>query len=221
MARTYAVADLHGRSDLLEASLARIEASQGGGTVVFTGDYVDRGPASKQVLDRLMAGPTKAGWRWVCLKGNHEDMMVGAIRGEYEPGWWIGNGGAATVDSFDGEHPQRYVDWAADLPLFHADRHRVFVHAGLDETLPLAEQTEQTLLWSRVPRQRDYCHEAGYVVHGHTPFEDGPVVLEGRANLDTGAFWTGRLVVAVFDDDVPGKPVDLITIRVDALEPAA
>lgn len=213
--RTYAVADLHGRLDLLEAALERIEAQADGGTIVFMGDYIDRGPDSKGVLDRLMAGPSKQSWRWVCLKGNHEDMMVGAIRGRYQPEWWIGNGGGETIVSFDGEVSAEYVGWAERLPTIYSDGKRIFVHAGVDEALALLDQTEETLLWSRVPRDHNYSHPEGYVVHGHTPFEEGPIILDGRANLDTGACWTGRLVVAVFDNAVPGGPISMIEV-VDA-----
>jgi len=100
MSKTYVIADIHGRYDLLSLALERIEANQSGGTVVFTGDYVDRGPASKQVMRRLMSGPFGDHWTWVCLKGNHEDMMVAACRGIADIGWWIGNGGSQTLQSF-------------------------------------------------------------------------------------------------------------------------
>jgi serine/threonine protein phosphatase 1 len=214
MSRTYVISDLHGRLDVLEAALERIELSPSGGTVVFTGDYVDRGPWSRGVVERLMAGPTVDGWKWICLKGNHEDMMVGAIKGEYEQGWWVGNGGGQTLASYpEFEVPADHVEWMEKLPLCYADGHRVFVHAGVDETLTLKEQTEHDLVWSRVPKMRDYQHPEGYVVHGHTPFEDGPIILGGRANLDTGAVWTGRLAVAVFDDDAPGAPIELLTVQ--------
>lgn len=209
--RTFAIGDIHGRFDLLQDALALIERKSPTGTVVFTGDYVDRGPQSKEVLDRLMAGPPEPSrWAWVCLKGNHEDMMVGAIRGNYEPAWWIGNGGDATLTSF-GETllGEKYVQWAEKLPLIHRDKHRIYVHAGVDETLPLSQQTEHDLLWSRLPKFGDCRHPEGYVVHGHTPFNDGPIILLGRANIDTGAVFSGRMVVAEFADEVPGPPTAL------------
>lgn len=206
MTKTYAIADIHGRADLLELALERIEASPSGGTVVFTGDYVDRGPDSKKVIDRLMAGPTDDCWRWICLKGNHEDMMVAAIRGECDFDWWISNGGAETLSSFGGEISETYLAWADGLSKSHVDGRRIFVHAGADPTMAMTEQTEAMQLWYRCARNQDIHHPEGYVVHGHTPFDDGPVVLEGRCNLDVGAFWTGKLAVAVFDDDVDGGP---------------
>jgi serine/threonine protein phosphatase 1 len=214
MTKTYIIADLHGRHDLLIKAIERIEqSSHSGGTIVFTGDYVDRGPASRQVIETLMAGPQTSGWKWVCLKGNHEDMMVGTVDKEYEAGWWVGNGGGNTILSYGGEPLAEHIEWARNLPLVYADGKRVFVHAGVDETIPLDEQTEKVLVWSRVPKHRDYSHPEGYVVHGHTPFDDGPVILAGRANFDTGAFFTGRLVVGVFDDNQSGGPVATIEIK--------
>jgi serine/threonine protein phosphatase 1 len=74
LTKTYVIADLHGRYDLLNLALTRIEASAPG-TVVFLGDYIDRGPASRQIIERLIAGPS-VGWNWVTLKGNHEELLV-------------------------------------------------------------------------------------------------------------------------------------------------
>lgn len=212
MSKTYVIADIHGRFDLLQAALERIEANHSGGTVVFTGDYVDRGPASKQVMRRLMEGPTDPLWTWVCLKGNHEDMMVAALRGIAGLEWWIGNGGSETLKSFNGKVPEHYIEWADGLPQYHTDRHRIFVHACVDPTKTMAEQAEAMMLWCRCTKSHDIQHLEGYIAHGHTPFEDGPIILEGRCNLDTGAVWTGRLAVAVFDDDTPGKPERVFTV---------
>lgn len=213
MSKTYAIGDLHGRADLLELALTRIEANQSGGKVVFTGDYVDRGPASKSVMDRLMAGPTRPGWEWVCLKGNHEDMMVAAARGEADMGWWVGNGGGETLRSFGGVIPPEHLAWADNLPRYHTDQYRIFAHAGVDPTKVMEDQTEAMLLWFRCGKHEDVRHPSAYIVHGHTPFEDGPMVLEGRCNLDTGAVWTGHLAVAVFDDATPGPPERVISIK--------
>lgn len=213
MSKTYVIGDLHGQFDLMQQALAEIERSRhSGGTVVFLGDYVDRGPQSKQVVERLMQGPP-AGWRWVCLKGNHEDMMAETIGGPDE-GWWLGNGGDATVASYGGDIPREHLEWCRSLPMMHQDKHRVYVHAGVEPSRPLTEmeQGESVLLWMRYPENCDVeCDK--HVVHGHTPFRDGPVLMAGRTNLDTGAVFFGRLVVGVFDDDKPGGPAGLITIR--------
>lgn len=214
MSKTFAIADLHGRFDLMEKALARIEESyHTGGKVVFLGDYVDRGPASKQVLDRLIAGPPK-GWKWVTLKGNHEDMMVGCCNGP-DLSWWLGNGGAQTLESYGGAIPDEHLEWAKNLPMIHADKHRVFVHAGVEPSRPLDAQSEAVLLWMRYPQNADIPYPGLHIVHGHTPNKHGPELFPGRTNLDTGAVFYGRLVVAVFDDDKAGGPVSFIEIKAD------
>jgi serine/threonine protein phosphatase 1 len=106
-----------------------------------------------------------------------------------------------------------------ELPTMHVDRHRVYVHAGVNPDLPLDAQDPQALLWKRyrdVDDQRG--HGTRHVVHGHHPFKDGPITIEGRTNLDTLAWHTGRLVVGVFDDDVPGGPVSLLEVRGEPVE---
>ena len=91
----------------------------------------------------------------------------------------------------------------------HADRQRIYVHAGLDPELPLDRQTERTLLWKRYPEGDAVDFGGRHVVHGHDSFADGPKLYAGRSNLDTRAWRTGRLVIAVFDDDRPGGPPTL------------
>jgi serine/threonine protein phosphatase 1 len=219
---TYAIADLHGRFDILEAALAAIAAhASQPGTIVFLGDYVDRGPQSKQIIDRLMAGPPP-GWTWVCLKGNHEDMMFRCVGRLAEMPWWIGNGGAETLFSYGhpttgridpGVVPNEHLSWLFNLPPIYVDRHRVFVHAGVDPTVPLDEQREEVLLWKLYNSADERGHRRRHVVHGHEQFAEGPILLAGRSDLDTFAWFTGRIVVGVFDDGLPGGPVDLIEVR--------
>ncbi len=110
MSKTYAIADLHGRFDLLKMALAKISDHAGSpATVVTLGDYVDRGPDSRQVIERLMGG-LHEGWRLICLKGNHEDIMWQTCRGiEPDCDWWLENGGAATLISY-GQNPDDEAD---------------------------------------------------------------------------------------------------------------
>jgi serine/threonine protein phosphatase 1 len=95
----------------------------------------------------------------------------------------------------------------------HTDAHRIFVHAGLDPGVPLDAQAEHTLLWKRYPKGYKGGFGDRHVVHGHNSFADGPELYEGRTNLDTVAWRTGRLVTGVFDDAKPGGPVDFIVAR--------
>ena len=222
MTKTYAIADLHGRHDLLTAAIEDIERhSPDGGTVVFTGDYVDRGPDSRQVIETLMAGPQVPGWKWICLQGNHEEIMVAGCLGVVH--WWLPNGGGATLVSYGAKDggdardalkfvPQEHLHWIRDLPLYYEDAHRVFVHAGVDETLDLAETPSNILQWHRYDRDYPRGYRGKHVVHGHEQYEDGPVLHEGRSDFDTMAWHTGRLVIGVFDDEIPGGPVQTIEI---------
>ena len=216
---TYAVPDIHGRYDLLVRALELIEEHAGGdkAPVVFLGDYIDRGPQSREVVELLMKGPPE----WICLKGNHEAMMVDAFLPGHDRDLWVSNGGKATLQSFSRQGrtsvQDTHLSWLHSLALFHEDERRVYVHAGIaDPDAPLEEQ-EQSLLWYRYSQNPDRGYRGKHVVHGHTPREGGPVLLKNRTNLDCGAYFSDRLVVGVFDDGVPGGPLEIL---VAALSPA-
>lgn len=181
-------------------------------TVVFLGDYVDRGPDSKQVLDLLMAGPTTENTKWICVQGNHEVMLLEALYGgRSEMEFWYKYGGKETLESFQDNIPRKYLTWLAGLPKYHYDGKRVFVHAGTKDNVPLDQTPDSVLQWIRYPEANCeiQCAE-GYVVHGHTPYNTGPIILESRCNLDVMSFVTGKAMVAVFDDKIPGKPIELL-----------
>jgi serine/threonine protein phosphatase 1 len=218
---TFAVADLHGRYDLLLGALARIEARAEAGTVVFLGDYVDRGPQSCQVVETLMAGPPAPAWRWVCLEGNHDAMMAGVGRGTHPLEHWLDNGGGATLISYGqslgefadpGVIPESHLAWLEALPLLHVDAHRVYVHAAVDPLRPLDDQDPEILLWHRYPPEDTRGHGGRHVVHGHHPFADGPHTFGDRTDLDTLAWNTSRLVVGVFDDALAGGPIEFLEV---------
>jgi serine/threonine protein phosphatase 1 len=221
---TFAIADLHGRDDLLAAAFEAIAAHAGAqpATIVTLGDYVDRGPQSRQVIERLMRGAPRPQDRLICLKGNHEEIMERTLTEPLDPAWWIGNGGGATLVSY-GVHPragylprsvpQHHLDWIASLPLVHVEPHHIFVHAGVDPDQPLADQGSDILLWKRYQLRDDRGHGDRHVVHGHTPDEHGPLLLGRRTALDTLAWATGRLAVAVFVRDRPGQPVEILDVR--------
>ncbi len=217
MSLTFVIPDIHGRYDLLRDALAGIAARSGGqaGAIVTIGDYVDKGPDSKAVIDRLLCG-VDAGWSLVALKGNHDAMMVEALRDQTKMAAWIGKGGDAALASYGGDPaavPQAHIDWLDRLQLMHVDAHRLYVHAGVDPEIPLSEQSETTLLWKRYPKGFSDGYGKLHVVHGHDNFPEGPLLYEGRTNLDTLAWRTGRLTVGIFDDDRPGGPIDFIVVR--------
>lgn len=222
MSLTYAIPDIHGRIDLLDAAIERIIEHSSGrpSTVVTLGDYVDRGPSSRQVIERLMSWKSD-NLRIVSLKGNHEAMMWETCNKLGELNWWTQNGGDLTLASY-GQTPQEnpdpaivppaHLDWIANLLLMHVDRHRVFVHAAIDSTIPLHQQNEQTLLWKRYPAGHSLGHGHRHVVHGHHANPKAPIVTNGRTNLDGLAWKTGRLIVGVFEDDRPGGASEFLEI---------
>lgn len=222
MSLTYAIPDLHGRLDLLEQAMARILENVGNqaARVVTLGDYVDRGPKSRDVIEFLMQW-SFPNLQLVALKGNHEAMMWEACNNLIEATWWIENGGSETLASY-GEFipgvslrsivPRHHLDWLAELPTFFADSKRVFVHAGLDSRLPLNQQSERTLLWKRYPKGSNSGHGNRHIVHGHQADERGPIISRGKTNLDTMAWKTGRLVIGVFSGEASGGAIEFLEV---------
>jgi serine/threonine protein phosphatase 1 len=229
MSKTYAIADLHGRHDLLMLAYDRLADCEPG-LIVHLGDYIDRGPRSMMVIDWLMSNATiPAGFTRLVLKGNHEQIMVETITKHLQPAWWMGNGGDKTLMSYGhpkirvryndcwpynpGVVPDEHVDFLNALPRYFCDRHRVYVHAGLDESLTLPEQKDDVLFWMFHPENHPGGYRGLHVVHGHEQHETGPKLYAGRTNLDVGAYHTGRLVIGVFDDDLPGGPIEIIEVK--------
>ena len=212
---TYVIPDIHGRLDLLCDGLAQIAAQGSAGVIVTIGDYVDKGPASRGVIERLTSD-TSDRFSLIPLKGNHDALMVDALRDATKMEAWIAKGGDAALASYGGDAaavPKAHIDWLDGLQLTHLDAHRLYVHAGVDPEIPLDRQNPHTLLWKRYPKGFSEGFGKLHVVHGHDNCPDGPLLYEGRTNLDTLAWRTGRLTIGVFDDEKPGGPVDFIMVR--------
>lgn len=221
--RAYAIGDVHGRIDLLDALLARIaedheQRSPGvSGLLVFLGDLIDRGPDSRAVVDRVATGAIP-GFRTICLAGNHEEVMIRLLDGEEGLfGRWLGFGGAECVTSY-GLDPLRLQslpesDAIAELREAVPQEHRdflvhlgdtfrfgdyLFVHAGLRPGIPLERQSPLDLRWIREPFIGDPREHGMMVVHGHTITEK----VDERSNrigIDTGAYRYGRLTALAID----------------------
>jgi serine/threonine protein phosphatase 1 len=205
MTLTYAIGDIHGSLDKLRSLLTRCEEHAAGRprTLVFLGDYIDRGPESCGVVDCLRTLSRRGSV--VALKGNHEDMALSVIDGDSSAPWWLTQGGMATLESYGivmaSEIPPAHVDWLRALRLSYDDGRRFFVHAGVNPGLPLDAQTVEDLLWIREPFLSDRRDYGRLIVHGHTPLATGLPELRGnRLNLDTAAVFGGPLTAAVFDD---------------------
>lgn len=212
----YAVGDVHGRCDLLDRALQDIEHDRAGeaAVVVFLGDYVDRGPQSREVITRLMDDETP-GLAKVCLRGNHEAMMLQAL---FEGGQammsWLRNGGDATCRSYGGLFPPAHLAWLTALPVTYHTEHHVFVHAGIRPGVDLAQQRDADMLWIRRPFLDAEEGFTKHVVHGHSP-EAQWNARPFRTNLDGMAWRTGRLRIGVFDIERPGGPARVIEAQTE------
>ncbi|WEK45128.1 MAG: metallophosphoesterase [Candidatus Andeanibacterium colombiense] len=215
---TFAIGDVHGELQLLASAFARIEARAGAVPfrIVMLGDYVDRGPDSAGVV-RLLRERERQ-YDLVCLKGNHEDLMIRACDGG-DPGLWLRNGGEETLRSYRGAVPPEDLAWLRALPVRFGDGRRIYVHGGLKPHVPLDEQDDEACMWIRTPfLEAPAGAFPAHVVHGHTPYWDGkpepdePELLAHRTNLDTYACETGRLAIGVFETQRPGGPVEVLRV---------
>jgi diadenosine tetraphosphatase ApaH/serine/threonine PP2A family protein phosphatase len=223
----YAIGDIHGRLDLLIALHAKIDGhtkhhAAEHRLLIYLGDYVDRGPDSKGVIDYVMRG--KRGFETVALLGNHEQMLLDFISGE-PADMWLRNGGDEALKSF-GVAPYaantssraaaeaigvERLNWLRALPRSYQEGGYFFVHAGVRPGVPLKDQSPEDLIWIRGRFTNSAEDFGARIVHGHSP-ADEPEVRRNRIGIDTGAVWTGRLTAAVINpDNVDADPILLIT----------
>jgi len=229
----YAVGDVHGRADLLEKMHAAIlkdslDVPAERKVVVYLGDYVDRGPHSKKVVDILLERPLK-GFERVHLMGNHEAFLIEFLNDvEAGPGWFF-NGGLATLSSYGvkiGKHdelsyevlqrvqeeflgkvPKEHLEFYKTLEFSRTEGDFFFVHAGIRPGVPLDNQTDEDMLWIReefLGCEDDY---GKVIVHGHTITWE-PEVKPNRIGIDTGAFASGVLTALVLE----GREQDFLTV---------
>lgn len=205
---TFAIGDIHGCFEELRSLLDICRKSAGDieHDFLFLGDYVDRGPASNEVIDYLMREQASVPSRFRCLLGNHDHMLcVAADRSRSDTDliqWWA-NGGEETLDAYGiddpSDLPAEHLAWIRALPLHIHDENRFFVHAGIRPDVPLDAQSKDDMLWIREPFLSSKLWHGALVVHGHTPTTTrAPDVQTNRVNLDTGACFGGPLTAAAF-----------------------
>jgi len=214
--RCYAIGDVHGRLDLLEELLERIREHdlsrpRRETSLVFLGDLIDRGPHSREVLQRVMR-PGDIGMKVYCLRGNHEDLLLRALSGS--PGQikaWLQTGGHACAKSYGVDigamigQPEEAIEHAlsCSVPAEHIrflerlpDSIRfgdyLLVHAGVRPGVPFEDQTPEDLRWIRQPFLDSTVHHGLMIVHGHSVSVD-VVERANRICIDTGAWRTGVL----------------------------
>lgn len=215
----YAIGDLHGRHDLLLRLIDRIAddaaIDETPPTLVFLGDYIDRGENARDTVDTLLALSQHAEIETVFLMGNHEQMLLRFLSNPAAGARWLEFGGLQTLLSYgvggvgdlrskagaerirgaliDALGP--HLEFIEGLRMSHRAGNLFFAHAGADPALPVEEQDVVTLLWGCRAFLESERSDGVWVVHGHFVV-DQPVAERGRIAVDTGAYFTGRLTAA-------------------------
>ncbi len=234
-AAVYAIGDIHGCVEQLIALEAAI-ARDGGGLegekwIVTLGDYIDRGPDSRGVIEHLLGTPPR-GFRRFTLAGNHDAILLDFLANPDAHAYWLDEGGVETLASYgiDLHHevidtglrsriPAAHLALLEALPVYLSLPGWLFVHAGIRPGIPLATQSDDDLMWIRAPFLSAQLTGGLRVVHGHTPSRE-PSVTPHRIGIDTHCFATGRLsAVRVTPDgktkflSVDGSPAPGYAIR--------
>lgn len=220
--RLYVIGDIHGRFDLLDQVIDAIhrdvQAYGGNSLIVILGDYIDRGPDSRGVIERLSSNPFPG--YFFALKGNHEDLMETFLRQPESGSYWRQLGGLETLYSFGIEvEPLRtgknfqeaaqqlgntlspaQVEFLRSLQSSLTICQYFMCHAGIRPGVPLDRQSDEDLLWIRDEFLNSDENFGKIIVHGHTPTQH-PEVCNNRINIDTDAFATGRMTCLVLEND--------------------
>jgi serine/threonine protein phosphatase 1 len=204
-----AVGDVHGRDDLLAPLLGQLLEEDK--PVVLVGDYIDRGADSAAVLERLYLARDDT--RLICLRGNHEEMMLKFLKRPRRIGRiWLSYGGLATLESFGITgysplaSPEELVSasrdladalgekqtWLSKLPYWWQSGNVSVMHAGADPRTPLEQQLRKTFAWGHPASGSAARSDGQWVIHGHRQVKKVNVA-DGRIAIDTGAYKTGRL----------------------------
>ena len=213
--RILAIGDVHGNFTRLMSLWQKLNVTDND-LAIFLGDYIDRGAEVAEVLKWILAQSTQK--NFVFLRGNHEQMMLDVSHGRLDKLSWFFNGGQTTLrglselKSVDENFIDKILNFAESLPLYHAmtvgGRQYVFVHAGIDSRLPLAEQKAEFMLWAR-DEFFDTYDGAAVVIGGHSPVQafakfgvadnPRPIKLPGKnvVLLDTGSFIRGGKISAL------------------------
>ncbi|MBA62460.1 MAG: serine/threonine protein phosphatase [Planctomycetaceae bacterium] len=193
--RTIAIGDIHGCAKELQTLLELIKPATED-TIIFLGDYIDRGPDSKTVIETVIA--LRRCCNVVTLVGNHEVMLLDAIEQPLMLSLWLQFGGQQTLDSYGGDLsaiPDRHLEFIDNCLLFHETNDHLFVHANYLPTIPLDQQDPQILLWTHLTELQPKPHVSGKRVFvGHTPQKNGRILDYGHLIcLDTFCFGNGIL----------------------------
>ncbi len=239
----YAIGDIHGKFTMLQTLLDGLPLTDAD-TLVFVGDYIDRGENSRAVIDSMLKLRAERGERAIFLRGNHEQMLLDALDSEEISEvsdderfamfdettlLWLQNGGGETLASYEVENP---LEWREAIPQEHLAFYRAtqleyiteayhFVHAGIalpNQRWDGSDQGLDARLWIREPFLSSRADYGGRrVIFGHTPQMTGkPLVLRNKIGIDTGAVFGGALTAAELFPDASNKREPIRFYQVEA-----
>lgn len=222
--RIYAIGDIHGRYDLLLSLQQRIVSDAQAypemrRVVIYLGDYIDRGPNNREVLDQLIDNPLP-GFESIHLMGNHEQSLLSFLREPETFGEWLLYGGLATLNSYgvqaaacndknaleraadelEASLPEPHKSFLSSLETYRVFGDYLFVHAGIRPGVAIEQQHPRDMLWIRDEFLRYQKPHSHTIVHGHH-IVDEPDIRPNRIGIDTGAFATGCLTCIILDGE--------------------
>ncbi len=215
--RIYAIGDVHGAFDKMKALHRAVAADLkarpvASALLIHLGDYVDKGPDSRRVLEDLVERDPVPGLETLFLRGNHEETMLATLEGDGAAAAdWLWGGGRATLESWGIDPDSAREEWPRHfdpavlrflrrLHLYHQEGGYLFVHAGIRPGIAIEDQSREDLLRIRHDFLGSARDHGVVVVHGHTAGFN-PVVRDNRICLDTAAWSGGPLTCGVFEGD--------------------
>lgn len=199
MGRQFVIGDIHGCLDMLKGLLDLIKYDPLQDELFFVGDYIDRGPDSKGVVDYLISLRNTSPEKVHCVLGNHEALLLDVLAG-FGIDIYLYNGGGTTLRSYGTGHRFTDLSWLPEthkafyeglVPYLELEKF-IVVHAGLVPGIGLEKQALEDLLWIREPFIYSQADFGKRVVFGHTPFRD-PLVMPNKIGIDTGAVYGNKL----------------------------
>ncbi len=203
MSKTFVITDIHGCLQALEDLLDKLQPDLQQDSIIFLGDYIDRGPASSQVIEKIISLKAQAP-SIITLIGNHEQMLLDFLA-DSKTDTYLQFGGRETLQSYGWQQgmeasdliPAKHKIFFRELLTYWQDDNYMYVHAGLEPGVHLSRQSREWLLWARDGGGNKACGKT--IIHGHTVYPK-PLVTSARIGIDTGAVYGGKLTCLILPD---------------------